>query len=1122
MNLMQRFWLCGGIISCSWIFPNLVKSQVVPDKTTSTNVVGDCLAKCDITGGIQAESNLFHSFQEFNIGKGESLYFDDPGVANIFTRVTGNNSTEIFGTLGVTGNANLWLLNPQGILFGNGATLDLNGSLIVTTADEIIFGDRGIFTANPDTGENLPLLTVNPSAFFYQQMGQNNPIIIQETLLTLPDEESLVLLGAQNTESNPGILMQNAEIEVNQGNVQIGAVAAEGTIEIDSDFKLQFPNNITKGDITLDRDSHIHSTGVKNGEIAIDAAILNITRNSHIESVNLGNLDSGDIRITARQLNLTQGRIASANFGTGASADIIIDTESLNLSGRGVAEFQVGISRALTGDLTPSSDFSGIIANASDRGAAGDIIIKSNSILADNGAIIATITYNRGAGGDLDIRATENIQLTSSALLSFSAAESLGDAGDLTIKTGNLNLQESSIISAATLGQGSGGDIKIQVGELIELAQTLNDSILPTIIFTNSVSLKSDSSNLGDAGDIKIETNNLIVKDGARISSASGILTNEGLIPFGGAGGDIDIQADESITVSGSSFDGRFATSIISDTRNISPAGNITINTGKLLLEKEALISASSFNAGEGGNLSINATESINLNGAGIENLFRLYQNALSGGELGITNIQGGLFSFTITKNGGDINLISPILSLSNGAVISTTTFGPGHGGNIQIKASETTDINSSLITSATLNLGESGNLEIDTSNLIVRNGGVLTTSTNSLGQPGDMKIDAREKVELYNDKGFILPIQGSIVTSNRGGLGRAGNLFLSTKNLAIQDGLEINIANEIPSLPPTNDVPLQATTDPGYSVIKATESITISGISADGLHTSGINSTTQTAVPANNIQIVTPQLTVSEGGKISVNSLGTGAAANLEIIADRVFLETGGQLSADTVSGQGGNINLKIADTLQLSDRSALTTNAFNQGDGGNINVETQFLLAFLGSNITANAIAGRGGKIDIIAEDLFVVNPNQISANSVLGIDGEVRVSTFTTELRNNLTKLPEQTLQKDRQIISSCSTGEQYRQSSFVYIGKGALPPSPLDSSFARDELMVDWGAGATEFSLHSPAQSTKYQPVEATAWIVSDRGKVILTRAEPTSTSLKSPQTLLSQDPTNCPF
>jgi filamentous hemagglutinin family protein len=427
MNLMQKYWLCGGIISCYFIFPNLVKSQVVPDKTTSTKVVGDCLARCDITGGIQAESNLFHSFQEFNIGKGESIYFADPGIANIFTRVTGNNSTEIFDTLGVTGNANLWLLNPQGILFGNGTTLDLNGSLIVTTADEIIFSDRGIFAANPDTRENLPLLTVNPSAFFYHQMGQNNPIIIKETLLTLPDQENLVLLGVQNTESHPSILMQNAGIEVNQGKVQIGAVATEGIVEIDPDFQLQFPSDITKGDITLDQSSHIHSTGVKNGEIAIDAATLNITRNSHIESITLGDLDSGDIRIVARQLNLTQGRIASANFGAGASADIIINTESLNLSGQGVTQFQEGISRALTGDLTPSSDFSGIIANTSDQGAAGDIIIKSNNILVDNGGIIGTITYDRGAGGDLDIQATENIQLASSALLSFSATESLYD-----------------------------------------------------------------------------------------------------------------------------------------------------------------------------------------------------------------------------------------------------------------------------------------------------------------------------------------------------------------------------------------------------------------------------------------------------------------------------------------------------------------------------------------------------------------------------------------------------------------------------------------------------------------------------------------------------------------------
>jgi filamentous hemagglutinin family protein len=1119
MNLMQRSWLCCGIISYYFIFPNLVKSQVVPDNTTSSNVVGDCLAQCDITGGIRADSNLFHSFQEFNIGKGESLYFNDPGVANIFTRVTGNNSTEIFGKLGVTGDANLWLLNPQGILFGNGATLDLNGSLVVTTADEIIFGDRGLFSANPDTGENLPLLTVNPSAFFYQQMGQNSPITIQETSLILPDTESLVLLGAQNTESNPGILIQNAEIEVNQGNVQIGAVAANGiiNINIDPDLQLQFPDHITKGNITLTQDSHIHSMGVKNGDITIDAATLNITENSHIESVTSGNLTGGDIKITSQQLNIAPGKISSSNSGTGASADIIINTESLNLSGQGVSQFKALVNRALDGNLKAKDDVSGIIANTDSQGAAGDIIIKSNNVLADNGAIIGTITYDRGAGGDLDITATENIQLSSSALLSFSAASSTGDAGDLTLNARNLNAQESSIISAATLGQGAGGDIKIEVKELIELSQTLNKSILPTIIFTNSVSLEeSDSHNLGEAGDIIIDTKNLIIKDGARVSSASGILTNQGLIPFGGAGGDISIRADESITVSGSSFDGRFLSNIISDTRSSSPAGNITINTGKLLLENQAVISASSIDTGESGNLNINATESINLSGAGIENLFRLYQNALSGGELGIANIQGGLFSFTVTRNGGDINLISPILSLSNGAVISTTTFGSGYGGNIKIKASETIDINSSLITSATLNLGEAGNLKIDTSNLIIRNGGVLNTSTISLGQPGDMTINAREKVALYNDEGFVVPIQGGIITSNLGGLGRAGNLFLSTQNLAIQDGLEINIANEIPSFPTTNDVPLQPPIEPGYSVIKATESIAISGSSADGQFTSSINSSTKTAAPANNIQIVTPQLTVSEGGKISASSLGTGAAANLEIIADRVFLRTGGTLNADTVSGQGGNINLKIADILQISDRAAITTNALNQGDGGNINIETQFLLAFLNSKITANAIAGRGGNINITAQDFFVANPDQISANSVLGLDGEVSISTFTTDLRNNLSKLPEPTLQTDRHMVSRCGTGDDGSPSSFVYVGKGALPPSPLDGNFFSNELMVDWGAESTEFTLHSPSnQSQNSQLMEATGWIIGDRGKVILT-AE------KSPQILLPQYQTTCSF
>ncbi len=102
-------------------------------------------------------------------------------------------------------------------------------------------------------------------------------------------------------------------------------------------------------------------------------------------------------------------------------------------------------------------------------------------------------------------------------------------------------------------------------------------------------------------------------------------------------------------------------------------------------------------------------------------------------------------------------------------------------------------------------------------------------------------------------------------------------------------------------------------------------------------------------------------QLTISEGANITVSSNGRGAAGNLEIMADKIILKSGATFNADTFSSQGGNINLIIADTLQMSDRAIITTNALASSNGGNITIETNFMIAFPNSNITATAIAER-----------------------------------------------------------------------------------------------------------------------------------------------------------------
>jgi filamentous hemagglutinin family protein len=277
--MMQRLIIFSSTIVSTYLAISLpVFSQIIPDQTANTSISGNCQTDCKINGGTRSGQNLFHSFEEFNLSKGSSAYFADPGVANIFSRVTGNNPSAIFGTLGVMGgDANLFLLNPNGIMFGEGATLDLNGSFFATTADQIQFGEH-VFAAIPNAQENLALLTLNPSALFFKQMGQNGSIVLEGADLTVSEGKNLTLLGQGDythssaspsgtlkdslRDRNPGILMKNSYLTVSNGNINLGSVGKldhNTEIALQKDFQLGFPGNTPRGNISITDSSQIYS-----------------------------------------------------------------------------------------------------------------------------------------------------------------------------------------------------------------------------------------------------------------------------------------------------------------------------------------------------------------------------------------------------------------------------------------------------------------------------------------------------------------------------------------------------------------------------------------------------------------------------------------------------------------------------------------------------------------------------------------------------------------------------------------------------------------------------------------------------------------------------------------------
>src|ERR671933_65339 len=168
-----------GMLGVLTFSENPAVAQITPDATLGTessvvtpniNIRG--LPGDRIDGGAVRGANLFHSFQEFNVGDGQRVYFATPtGIENILSRVTGNNLSNILGTLGVDGGANLFLLNPNGIIFGQNAKLDIAGSFVASTANSLVFENGSKFSATNPEAPPLLKISITPGL----QYGTTQP-----------------------------------------------------------------------------------------------------------------------------------------------------------------------------------------------------------------------------------------------------------------------------------------------------------------------------------------------------------------------------------------------------------------------------------------------------------------------------------------------------------------------------------------------------------------------------------------------------------------------------------------------------------------------------------------------------------------------------------------------------------------------------------------------------------------------------------------------------------------------------------------------------------------------------------------------------------------------------------
>ncbi len=224
----------GLVLALGFVPPTL--AQIVPNGAgTVVNPQGN---QINITGGTQAGGNLFHSFRDFNVNSAQVANFlSNPQIQNILARVNGGNPSFINGLLQVTGgNSNLFLMNPAGIVFGQGSSLNVPASFTATTANQIGFGNN-LFNAFGDN--NFSALIGNPDSFLFttNQAGS----IVNAGNLSVAPGQGISLIGENIV--NTG--------NINAGNITLAAVPGTNRVRISQ------PGHLLSLEIVLPVDSVI-------------------------------------------------------------------------------------------------------------------------------------------------------------------------------------------------------------------------------------------------------------------------------------------------------------------------------------------------------------------------------------------------------------------------------------------------------------------------------------------------------------------------------------------------------------------------------------------------------------------------------------------------------------------------------------------------------------------------------------------------------------------------------------------------------------------------------------------------------------------------------------------------
>ena len=751
------------------LFPFPAIAQIIPDNSLgaeSSRTVPDTINNLHsdrIEGGATRGVNLFHSLRQFNVGEGRGAYFASPnGIANIFTRVTGGNPSNILGVLGVQGNANLFLLNPKGIVFGPNARLDLRGSFLASSADSVVFDNGYQFSSrNP---QSIPLLNVNiPMGLnFRENPGKiiNNSAAPALTIPELPPGIPQIF-NNRGLAVEPGktLALVGGDIELNQGSVTassgqilLGSVASPGMVGLGATpfgLSLNYDKIFNFGNIEITNGSLINTSGVGGGKVDIRGGNVNLN-NGRIYALTLGNIDGRDLDINAQQFRAQGGtQISTLTVGSGAGGAINIRaTDSVETIGLGLETYRAfGARYLVSGSFNPLDPRMLLISGTTGIGNAGSITIDTGRLLMHNGTAVASNTFGTGNAGNITLRVRDFDQV-GSVINSGTVTGSKGAGGNISFEGERLTVSDAAALISITRDRGSSGNINIKASESVEVLRTPAGSPGPTLMASSAVGVK------GQAGDINIDTKRLIISEGAGIGLSSGsIVGNQQVNTTGGRGGNLTVRTSESVTIEGISGvltnGSRNPSFIAADANGANRGGSMNISTPVLTLRGGGVISTSSLGKGDAGSITIDAGR-VEVIGNGGQGEFNSQIQTSVGIASRIRNPNA-------TANGGSLNLNVGQLILRNGGTLNLQALGSARAGNINVKADSISLDNQSSIDGRTAS-GAGANINLEARDVQLRRGSRITT---------DASISAGGNINIKSEILVTLPKENSDITAN-------------------------------------------------------------------------------------------------------------------------------------------------------------------------------------------------------------------------------------------------------------------------------------------------------------------------------------------------------------------